>query len=138
MGYQNLDLDEPSLTPGVWTLVAVYEQKKLASTEFLIAPLVGENPADYRASKDHPSQSLFEKNFPSDAKLDSKRRRHVELMMTDNQSYVDLMTAEFYSVQDVCYVSLPVSCAKPSTDWLPCSKTDWSSLSPDPKSSNIK
>ena len=133
-----MELDGP-LETGVWTTVLVYDQKPLASTEFLITPLVGDLSPD-RAYTAKPNLALEETHaayLPNDGPSLSRRQRRFALFnqsVKNNQpqAYLDGLLAEFYAVQDVCEVNSIQ--ATLSCHWQLCSATDWSSLAPDPKS----
>ncbi len=137
MNSQNLEIDTP-LKPGIWVVVVVYEGKKIAATEFLVVPQIGDENLQFDA-KDNASQKSWEKYLLSTdgGKSGTNRREKtlLKLMKNDISSYLDKTTVEFYAIQDICYVDTAPQCAAIQLhDWQPCLSTDWSSFSPDPKS----
>lgn len=124
-----MNLNTP-LAVGIWTVVAFEEEKKLLSSEFLIVPLPDDHQ-DY-PSGEHPSQKKWERHLKTDDN-NIQQKWLAELMKSNAQSYLDHVTREFYSVEDVCYVGTISPCQPPSPG-LSCLQTEWSSFSPDPKS----
>lgn len=119
-----------ALTPGIWTVVAFDEERKLLSSEFLIVPLPDDHQ-DY-PSTEHPSQKKWERHLETNGG-NVRHKWLAELMKSNAQTYLDHATRYFYSVEDVCYVGTISPCQPPSPG-LSCSHTEWSSFSPDPKS----
>jgi len=128
-GSQDLNLNVP-LAAGIWTVIAFYEERKLLSSEFLIVPLPDDHQ-DY-PSGEHPSQKKWEQHLETDGG-NVRNKWLSELMKSNAQTYLDHVTRDFYSVEDVCFVGT-ISPCQPSSPGLSCLLTEWSSFSPDPKS----
>nr|SVE74964.1 EOG090X01AN [Daphnia dolichocephala] len=102
---QNLEIDTP-LKPGVWLLAVIYDGKKVATTEFLIAPQVGEQSVQFE-TKLNESEEVWRKYLPHDARSTTYRREKASLMKEDISKFLDKMTAEYYAIQDICYRGQP-------------------------------
>ena len=135
-GSQNLNVNPP-LSPGIWTVLAFHEDRKLLSSEFLIVPLPDDHK-DY-PSGEHPSQKKWEQHLEpknsssSSSSSSSNFLARNSLLKSNAQSYLDRVTQDLYSVEDVCHVAT-ISPCRQSNILLSCAQTDWSSFSPDPKS----
>lgn len=119
-------------------VVIVYEGKKIAATEFLVVPQVGDDNLPFD-TKDNASQKTWEKYLlPTDGGKSGTNRREktlLKLMKSDISSYLEKTTVDFYVIQDICYVDTAPQCAAIQlNDWQSCLSTDWSSFSQDPKS----
>lgn len=128
----------------MWTAVVVHDGNSLGVTEFLIPPLVSDDsfpsPIDLvkRAKDSALQEEQWIKYLPGDGPAVSRRQRRRALVAqgNGNEASLDALTSEFYAIQDVCFLTLSKrSCGQPPAEWQSCTKTDWSSLSPDPKSS---
>nr|CAG4646048.1 EOG090X01AN [Macrothrix elegans] len=127
-GYHALDIKD--LTVGTWTVVAVQDRRALAASEFFVTPLVDDQLNDSDI-KEHQFQKTWESFLPTQ----SKNRQELLYLKEGRISYINRMTPNFYAIQDICYVKVPKACAPaPPSDWQSCTTSDWSSLSPDPKS----
>lgn len=136
MNNQQLELDGP-LKLGVWMVAFIYDGRRIATTEFFITPQIGSDQSLLQFGPIESTQhKAWEKYLPDDAKsVAARRARSALLFNNDTISFLDKMVAEFYAIQDICYIGHPpTNCATKIHDWQPCLITDWSSFSQDPKS----
>ena len=137
MNSQQLELHD-TLKAGVWLVAFVVDGKKVATTEFLVVPHVGDQSLTLDV-KDNQSLASWAKYKTDDVNLIRSRRDRESLLEKDISSYLDKIVVEFYSIQDICYAAQLPKClsGKRNHDWQSCLTTDWSSFSRDPKSELI-
>uniref|UniRef100_A0A670JCG6 Xylosyltransferase 2 n=1 Tax=Podarcis muralis TaxID=64176 RepID=A0A670JCG6_PODMU len=132
------------LRPGVWTIRLLQFWEPLGESQFLVVPQTFNRKQPLRKDDGKwlhagpPRNEYMEQNFQGLAgilslpRLDETGRashRHTQLIGKALENWTDSSIGSFWSVAALCVAS-PSSC---STLEL-CSKTSWSSLSPDPKS----
>nr|XP_003217276.2 PREDICTED: xylosyltransferase 2 isoform X1 [Anolis carolinensis] len=132
------------LRPGVWTIRLLQFWEPLGESQFLVVPQTFNHKQPLRKDDGKwlhagpPHNEYMEQNFQGLAgilslpRLDETGRashQHMQLVGHALENWTDSSVSNFWSVASLCVAS-PSSC---STLEL-CSKTSWSSLSPDPKS----
>ncbi|KAJ8684173.1 hypothetical protein QAD02_019965 [Eretmocerus hayati] len=153
MGYMKLELNEP-LVAGVWHLYVVFEEKLIAKLNFLVVPLTYWQNRRISEEKsreiNHNTQRIYHVNS------DVARRWHNFLkpyalpehpvnlesmqskLVQDLEYWIDNLVTSRYNIGEVCDASSMGRRRKTSNANLKllqrCVDTDWSSLSPDPKS----
>lgn len=134
MNNQEIDIEGP-MKPGVWFVAFIYDGERVASTEFFVTPQINDQSLQFSV-KDNKSHTTWDKYLLDDAKSTAARQEKAFSFVRNNiSSYLDKMTAEFYAVQDICYIGTPPQCMNDQLrDWQICSNTDWSSFSEDSKS----
>ncbi|TRY80223.1 hypothetical protein DNTS_024070, partial [Danionella cerebrum] len=132
------------LRPGVWSVRVLRLWERVAEVRFLVMPLAFKGREPLR-KEDHgwvhagpPGNLYLEQSFqelarilnlpPSDPAL-QEAQRNTALVGKPLEAWVDQLVGTFWVTGDTCALQ-PSSC--PSTGL--CSKTSWSSMSPDPKS----
>nr|CAH7713300.1 unnamed protein product [Callosobruchus chinensis] len=144
-GHARPVLKQPVL-PGVWKVKLIYKNNLLATVRFPVVPLeyyLGLPIKDHQAAVVNvgtkPSKDFkgsFQKFLPTDAE-----RRRLEKLSNENVAkrgealakWVDSLFAEFFRTEKACAKSRELTDAC-SVKLDVCVGTDWSSLSPDPKS----
>ncbi|XP_015266263.1 PREDICTED: xylosyltransferase 2 isoform X1 [Gekko japonicus] len=132
------------LRPGVWTIRLLQFWEPLGESQFLVVPQTFNRKQPLRKDDSKwlhsgpPRNEYMEQNFQGLAgilslpRLDETERanhQHTQLVGKALENWTDSSIGGFWLVAGLCVAS-PSSC---STLEL-CSKTSWSSLSPDPKS----
>ncbi|XP_018090794.1 xylosyltransferase 2 isoform X2 [Xenopus laevis] len=132
------------LRPGYWTVRLLRFWELLAEVRFLVVPLTVRNKEPLRKGDNWlhagPSKGQYmEQNFqalsgilnlPPRVEAERDANHNSELLGKELEAWTDESLRSFWSVGGICTKDDSKSC--PS---LPkCSKTRWSSLSPDPKS----
>ncbi|KTF98420.1 hypothetical protein cypCar_00015504 [Cyprinus carpio] len=132
------------LRPGVWTVRVLRLWERIAETRFLVMPLAFKGREPLR-TEDHgwvhagpPGNVYLEQSFqqlaqvlklpPSEAALQEAQKK-TSLVGKPLEAWVDSSVGAFWVTGDICSEQTS-SCP---TIGL-CTKTSWSSLSPDPKS----
>ncbi|KAG8446324.1 hypothetical protein GDO86_013961 [Hymenochirus boettgeri] len=132
------------LRPGYWSIRLLHFWELLAEVQFLVVPLAVRNrkplqKGDNWLHSGPPKGQYMEQSFqplsgilnlPPRAEVEKDANRKSQLLGKELQDWIDESLSNFWSVAGVCTKFPSLSC--PS---LPvCSKTEWSSHSPDPKS----
>ncbi|XP_013776191.1 xylosyltransferase oxt-like isoform X1 [Limulus polyphemus] len=141
------------LRPGIWTLLLMYNWVLVAETHFLVVPLSVYNtqPVDEQKTPMIHSgpgkQPYVDHDFSNVETLLKYTNKTLMLQQAvlnsqkagkDLENWIDGLTTQFWTVQDLCFVSVPqhptggALCL--ALDMDPCQLTLWSSKSPDPKS----
>ncbi|XP_022241938.1 xylosyltransferase 2-like [Limulus polyphemus] len=141
------------LRPGIWTLLLMYNWVLVAETHFLVIPLSVYNTQKVDEMKTQlihsgpVKQPYVDHDFSNVEALLKYANRSLLLQQAvlnsqktgkDLNEWIDGLTTQFWTVQDICFVSIPkhpsggALCS--SLDIDPCQLTIWSSKSPDPKS----
>ncbi|XP_068193445.1 xylosyltransferase 2 [Antennarius striatus] len=130
------------LRPGTWTVQVLKQWKRVAETHFLVMPLTFKDKQPLRKEDvwlhDGPPENLYLQNFqqlklvlklPPQEPAMQEAQRKAQLVGQPLEAWVDSAVGSFWVASKACVVQTS-SC--PAVE--PCSKTPWSSLSPDPKS----
>ncbi|KAM9393716.1 xylosyltransferase 2 [Pholidichthys leucotaenia] len=132
------------LRPGTWTVRVLKQWERVAEVRFLVMPLTFNNKEPLRKEEDSwlhagPSGNLYlEQSFQqlsSVLKLPPQEpamlvaQRNAQLVGQPLETWVDSVVGAFWVIGDLCAAQTS-SCPALGL----CSKTVWSSLSPDPKS----
>ncbi|GAB0197764.1 xylosyltransferase 2 [Grus japonensis] len=132
------------LRPGVWTIRLLQFWEPLGENQFLVVPQTFNRKQPLRKDDSNwlhggpPRNEYMEQSFqglggilnlPRSEEAEEDAVRKAQLTGKALEDWADGAISTFWSVADVC-VSSPSACASLET----CSKTSWSSLSPDPKS----
>uniref|UniRef100_A0A8C9RQ02 Xylosyltransferase 1 n=1 Tax=Scleropages formosus TaxID=113540 RepID=A0A8C9RQ02_SCLFO len=132
------------LRPGVWTVRVLHHWSPVAETRFLIAPLAyGKHQpirqADALKLHNGPAKNSYMEqsfhglnpvlNIPVHLGQVEAAKRNAALTGAELERWLDGLVGEAWSAVDVCTTG-PGACPVMQA----CSKTMWSSLSPDPKS----
>ena len=130
------------LQPGVWTVKLYYKLDFVAQTKFIVLPFAydshGKLLLDVNAASrlNTGSQSYYTKRNLDYLKMDlvkqtlePKRRLVGEKLLT----YMDVLLEPFWRIRSLCYRS-DHNHMSPCDSLLPCHVTEWSSRSPDLKS----
>ncbi|XP_061702912.1 xylosyltransferase 2 isoform X2 [Syngnathoides biaculeatus] len=132
------------LRPGIWTVRVLKQWERVAEIHFLVMPLTFKDKQPLRKDEDSwlhagPSGNLYlDQNFqqlnsilklPPQEPAMLEAQRNALLVGPPLEAWVDRSVANFWVVGDLC-TTQNSSC----TALVSCSKTTWSSLSPDPKS----
>ncbi|XP_061233415.1 xylosyltransferase 2 [Neopsephotus bourkii] len=132
------------LRPGVWTIRLLQFWEPLGESQFLVVPQTFNRKQPLRKDDSNwlhggpPRNEYMEQSFqglggilnlPRSEAAEEEAVRKAQLTGKALEDWADSAISTFWSVADVC-VSSPSACAALET----CSKTSWSSLSPDPKS----
>ncbi|XP_076309198.1 xylosyltransferase 1-like isoform X3 [Tachypleus tridentatus] len=141
------------LRPGIWTLLLMYNWVLVAETHFLVVPLsvYNNDPIDRQKTRMIHSgpgkQPYVDHDFSNVETLLKYTNKTLLLQQAefnswkvgkDLEDWIDGLTTQFWTVQDLCFVSVPqhptggALCLALDID--PCQLTLWSSKSPDPKS----
>ncbi|XP_029456472.1 xylosyltransferase 2 [Rhinatrema bivittatum] len=132
------------LRPGAWTVRVLQFWEPLGETQFLVVPLNFHKKKPLRKGDSSwlhagpPRNEYMEQSFqglegilnlPQRDEVERAALRNMRLLGQALEDWTDSSVSSFWSVSDVC-ITTPSACSL-----LPiCSKTNWSSLSPDPKS----
>ncbi|XP_077415058.1 xylosyltransferase 2 [Vanacampus margaritifer] len=132
------------LRPGIWIVRVLKQWEQVAQVQFLVMPLTLKDKQPLRQDKDAwlhagpPGNLYLEQSFqqltsilklpPQEAAM-LEAQRNAQLVGPPLEAWVDRFVANFWVIGDSCATQTS-SC----TALVPCSKTTWSSLSPDPKS----
>ncbi|XP_028674594.2 xylosyltransferase 2 isoform X1 [Erpetoichthys calabaricus] len=132
------------LRPGTWTVRMLRFWEPIAETHFLVMPLAFRGRHPLRKDEDSwvhsgpPGNVYMEQTFeqlrgvlklPHDDAPWQQAQRNAQLVGKQLQDWVDRSVGAFWLTNDMC-ATTPTSC--PSLRL--CAQTEWSSLSPDPKS----
>ncbi|XP_051905109.1 xylosyltransferase 2 [Hippocampus zosterae] len=132
------------LRPGVWMVRVLKQWEHVAQVRFLVMPLSFKDKEPLRKDKDSwlhagpPGNLYLEQSFqqlssilklPPQEPAMLEAQRNAMLVGPPLEAWVDRSVANFWVIGDMCATQTS-SC----TALEPCSKTTWSSLSPDPKS----
>ncbi|KAM9296883.1 xylosyltransferase 2 [Gastrophryne carolinensis] len=132
------------LRPGLWSVRLLHFWELLAEVKFLVIPLLYRNREPLQSSDrwlhaGPPRGQYMEQNFqalsgilslPPRASVEQEADRKSEMLAEDLEKWTDDGLSAFWSIGGICTKAASTFC--PS---LPvCSGTQWSSMSPDPKS----
>ncbi|XP_029945376.1 xylosyltransferase 2 [Salarias fasciatus] len=132
------------LRPGTWTVRVLKQWEHMAEVRFLVIPLTFNNKAPLRKEEDSwfhlgpPGNLYLEQSFqqlssvlklPPQEPAMQAAQRNAQLVGRPLEAWVDSSVGQFWVSGGLCATQTS-SC--PALG--PCSKTTWSSLSPDPKS----
>uniref|UniRef100_A0A3Q2Y4M4 Xylosyltransferase 2 n=1 Tax=Hippocampus comes TaxID=109280 RepID=A0A3Q2Y4M4_HIPCM len=130
------------LRPGVWMVRVLKQWEHVAQVHFLVMPLSFKDKEPlHKDSWLHagpPGNLYLEQSFqqlssilklPPQEPAMLEAQRNAKLVGPPLEAWVDRSVANFWVIGDMCATQTS-SC----TALVPCSKTTWSSLSPDPKS----
>ncbi|CAH1398513.1 unnamed protein product [Nezara viridula] len=137
-GFVKSSLKAP-LFPGIWTLRIIHGGKAHSETSFLVTPLelLNGSPLTQReAGFMHRGPS---ERYPKRAEdwgirgggnaLERRALSNARRTGKDLQQWIDSLSSRFYEIVESCVVKKRKWCDLPV-----CENTNWSSLSPDPKS----
>uniref|UniRef100_A0A671YPU6 Xylosyltransferase 2 n=1 Tax=Sparus aurata TaxID=8175 RepID=A0A671YPU6_SPAAU len=131
------------LRPGTWTVRVLKQWERVAEARFLVMPLTFKDKEPIRKEDSWlhagpPSNLYLEQSFqqlssvlklpPQESALQEAQHK-AQLVGPPLEAWVDSSIGTFWVTGDLCATETS-SCAAVG----PCSKTSWSSLSPDPKS----
>ncbi|XP_030064199.1 xylosyltransferase 2 isoform X1 [Microcaecilia unicolor] len=132
------------LRPGTWTVRVLQFWEPLGETRFLVVPLNFNEKKPLRKGDGSwlhagpPRNEYMEQSFqglegilnlPQREEAERAALHNMQLLGKALESWTDSSVSSFWSISNVCGTA-PSSCSL-----LPiCSQTNWSSLSPDPKS----
>ncbi|XP_074870794.1 xylosyltransferase 2 isoform X2 [Carettochelys insculpta] len=132
------------LRPGVWTIRLLQFWEPLGENQFLVVPQTFNRKQPVRKDDSSwlhggpPRNEYMEQSFqglsgilnlPRLAEVEEEALRNAQLTGQALEDWTDRSIGSLWSVADLC-VTNSSSCSSLET----CSKTSWSSLSPDPKS----
>uniref|UniRef100_A0A4W6BQB0 Xylosyltransferase 2 n=1 Tax=Lates calcarifer TaxID=8187 RepID=A0A4W6BQB0_LATCA len=131
------------LRPGTWTVRVLKQWERVAEVRFLVMPLTFKDKEPLRKEDSWfhagpPGNQYLEQSFqqlssmlrlPPQEPAMQEAQRNAELVGQPLEAWVDSNVRTFWVMGDLCATQTS-SC--PALG--PCSKTSWSSLSPDPKS----
>ncbi|XP_025094417.1 xylosyltransferase 1-like isoform X3 [Pomacea canaliculata] len=131
------------LRPGVWTVKLMYNMALVAETQFLIIPLTHYQgrlilPAQVPRTHGGPIGMYSSKDFselrdilkvPQSRELEEEAANNAKKVGKDLELWVDSLLPLFWVMQEACSMEVSNFCALQE-----CTKTSWSSRSPDPKS----
>ncbi|CAM9282289.1 unnamed protein product [Lampetra planeri] len=132
------------LRPGTWTVRVLKQWERVAEVHFLVLPLTFKDKQPLRKVEDGwlhagpPGNQYLDQSFqqlssvlklpPQEAAMLEAQRKAL-LVGPSLEAWVDSSMGAFWVIGNLC-----VTQASPCSALSPCSKTTWSSLSPDPKS----
>ncbi|XP_075942392.1 xylosyltransferase 2 isoform X4 [Anarhichas minor] len=132
------------LRPGTWTVRVLKQWERVAEVRFLVMPLTFKDKEPLRKEEDSwlhagpPGNLYLEQSFqqlssvlklpPQESAMKEAQRR-AQLVGLPLEAWVDSSIGTFWVTGGLCATQ---SSSCPAVG--PCSKTSWSSLSPDPKS----
>ncbi|XP_069970502.1 xylosyltransferase oxt [Penaeus vannamei] len=138
------------LLPGSWMVWVLVDNVIVASHTFLVLPMqfvqgrqisvkeaktLHKGPSEPYTEEDVSHYSvLLNLGYPGNSSALEVSATHALLYGPQLSKWIDELVTRFYTVQDTCYIQsdhVP-ECVRAELD--PCSKTNWSSFSPDPKS----
>ncbi|XP_005807072.1 xylosyltransferase 2 [Xiphophorus maculatus] len=132
------------LRPGAWTVRVLKQWKRVAEVRFLVMPLTFNNKEPLRREEDSwlhsgpPGNLYLDQSFqqlnsvlklPPQEPAMQAARRAAQLVGRPLDAWVDSLVGAFWVIGDLCSTKTS-SCPAVGL----CTKTTWSSLSPDPKS----
>nr|XP_057905986.1 xylosyltransferase 2 [Doryrhamphus excisus] len=132
------------LRPGVWTVRVLKQWERVAEAHFLVMPLTFKDKAPLRKDEDSwlhagpPGNLYLDQGFqqlssvlklPLQGPAMLAAKQSAQLVGPPLEAWLDRSVANFWVIGDLCATQTS-SC----TALTPCSKTTWSSMSPDPKS----
>ncbi|XP_047215598.1 xylosyltransferase 2-like isoform X2 [Girardinichthys multiradiatus] len=132
------------LRPGTWTVRVLKQWKRVAEVRFLVMPLTFNNKEPLRREEDSwlhsgpPGNLYLDQSFqqlssvlklPPQEPAMQVAQRNAQLVGQHLEAWVDSLVGTFWVIGDLCSTKTS-SCPAVGL----CSKTTWSSLSPDPKS----
>lgn len=132
------------LRPGTWAVRVLKQWERIAEIQFLVMPLSFKDKEPLRKGEDSwllagpPGNQYLEQSFhqlssvlklPPQEPAMLKAQQNAQLVGQPLESWLDSLVERFWVTGDVCTTQTS-SC----TALALCSKTSWSSLSPDPKS----
>ncbi|XP_031588473.1 xylosyltransferase 2 isoform X1 [Oreochromis aureus] len=132
------------LRPGTWTVRVLKQWERVAEVHFLVMPLTFNNKEPLRKEEDSwlhagpPGNLYLEQSFqqlssvlklPPQEPAMQVAQRNSQLVGQALDAWVDTSVESFWVIGDLC-ATQSSSCPALGS----CSKTAWSSLSPDPKS----
>ncbi|KAK0132509.1 Xylosyltransferase 2 [Merluccius polli] len=136
------------LRPGAWTVRVLKRWERVAEVRFLVLPLVFKGKQPLRQDEDSwlhagpPGNLYLDQDFqqlssvlklpPQEAAMQESQRR-AKLVGKPLEAWVDSSAGAFWLTGDLCTTS-STSPSSPCPALAPCTKTSWSTLSPDPKS----
>ncbi|MEQ2197791.1 hypothetical protein XENOCAPTIV_003364, partial [Xenoophorus captivus] len=124
------------LRPGTWTVRVLKQWKRVAEVRFLVMPLTFNNKEPLRRGP--PGNLYLDQSFhqlssvlklPPQEPAMQVAQRNAQLVGQHLEAWVDSLVGTFWVIGDLCSTKTS-SCPVVGL----CSKTTWSSLSPDPKS----
>ncbi|XP_064113215.1 xylosyltransferase oxt-like [Macrobrachium nipponense] len=139
------DMHKP-LLPGSWSVRVIIDNVVIATHTFVVLPYQFMNGRqitikEARMLHKGPSgpykddeTSIHHLNYPGNSSAMEIAVAHSHLYGPELSEWIDDLVNRFYTVQDTCYIPsehVP-ECVRNSLE--PCPETNWSSLSPDPKS----
>ncbi|XP_041265178.1 xylosyltransferase 2 [Onychostruthus taczanowskii] len=132
------------LRPGIWTIRLLQFWEPLGENQFLVVPQTFNRKQPLRKDDSNwlhggpPRNEYMDQNFqglggilslPRSEAAEEDAAQKARLTGKELEDWADAAIGTFWSAANVC-ASSPSACASLET----CSKTSWSSLSPDPKS----
>ncbi|KAM7372188.1 hypothetical protein PAMP_009377 [Pampus punctatissimus] len=132
------------LRPGSWTVRVLKQWERVAEVHFLVMPLTFKDKEPLRKEEDSwlhtgpPGNLYLEQSFqqlssalklPPQEPAMQAAQRNAQLVGQALESWVDSSVGTYWVIGDLCATQTS-SCRALGV----CSKTSWSSLSPDPKS----
>uniref|UniRef100_A0A665V5G2 Xylosyltransferase 2 n=1 Tax=Echeneis naucrates TaxID=173247 RepID=A0A665V5G2_ECHNA len=132
------------LRPGTWVIRVLKQWERVAEVRFLVVPLTFKDKEPLRQEEDSwlhagpPGNLYLDQSFqqlssmlklPPQEPAMQEAQRNAQLVGEALEAWVDSSVRTFWVTRDLCAIQTS-SC--PALG--PCSKTSWSSLSPDPKS----
>ncbi|XP_041825722.1 xylosyltransferase 2 [Melanotaenia boesemani] len=132
------------LRPGTWTVRVLKQWERMAEVHFLVMPLTFNNKEPLRKEEDSwlhsgpPGNLYLDQSFqqlssvlklPPQEPAMQVAQHNAHLVGQSLEAWVDGIMGTFWIIGELCATQTS-SC--PALE--PCSKTAWSSLSPDPKS----
>ncbi|XP_014257441.1 xylosyltransferase oxt [Cimex lectularius] len=132
------------LLPGVWTVKLVWKSNIFAQTYFLVVPLeiVSGSPINLQQTQflhGGPGERYVKQNNDwakivgsqgeNRSALERRAFSNSKRVGKDLNIWIDSLTNRFYQIVETCTTSVSEMCGLEN-----CKKTNWSSLSPDPKS----
>ncbi|XP_014272406.1 xylosyltransferase oxt isoform X2 [Halyomorpha halys] len=137
-GFIKSSLKAP-LFPGIWTLRVLYGGKAHSETSFLVTPLelLNGSPLTQREagfmhrgpSERYPKRGEDWGIRGGGNALERRALANARRTGKDLQQWIDSLSSRFYEIVESCVVKKRKWCDLPV-----CENTNWSSLSPDPKS----
>nr|CAG4645361.1 EOG090X01AN [Lynceus sp. MCZ IZ 141354] len=120
------------MSPGLWSVLVLDEDKLLAKTDFIVMK-TKETVLNLRGNSTW--QQTYSKFISARESLSwghfDKKIRNSNEVESDSLRRLGDTLKEFYSVVDVCFDGSVAPCVQ---NGVLCASTQWSSLSPDPKS----
>ncbi|XP_050534829.1 xylosyltransferase oxt isoform X2 [Daktulosphaira vitifoliae] len=133
------------LEKGIWTVLMIFDNKTVAFTRFLVTPLqLSKNlPMSSSYTSFIKKEQLYDENvqkwghlienFNRTYKFETKSRFY-DNSRTKLTNWIDSLVIKTYNILETCSVLTSESIDNCGIKMSLCSKTLWSSFSPDPKS----